>query len=189
MNNLTIATQTIKDTISAQDVGNAIGLEIRNGRCRCPIHGGKDFNCVLYKGNRGWFCHVCHAGGDVLSFVQQYYNMKFKDSIAWFNDTFRMGLELDGSISSQKQREAEIAIQRRKNAIEFAEWKEKMRFDLALTAEDLVRKMENMRDDSRPRRYGEEWSSDFCNAVLLLPEARLFAEDCMMYCMKERKDA
>ena len=49
MNQLTIAAQRIKDTISAQDVGVAMGLEIRHGRCRCPLHGGGDFNCVLYK--------------------------------------------------------------------------------------------------------------------------------------------
>ena len=68
-NKLTIAAQTIKDRISALEVGNAIGLEIKHGRCQCPFHGGKDFNCVLYKGNRGWYCHVCKSGGDVLSFA------------------------------------------------------------------------------------------------------------------------
>lgn len=186
MNKLTLAAQTIKDTISAQDVGHAIGLEIRNGRCKCPIHNGGDYNCVLYKGNRGWYCHVCHAGGDVLSFVQQYYKMSFKDSMAWFSATFHMGLDIDGSISPQKKREAEIALLRRKRAIEFQEWKDRTEFDLALTADEIVKRLEDQRDKYRPHRYGEEWNPLFCQAVLLLPEARQFADDCMMYCMKER---
>ena len=96
MNKLTLAAQTIKDSVSALDTGQAMGLEIRRGRCKCPFHNGKDFNCVLYRGNRGWFCHVCKAGGDVISFAQQYYSMSFKDSIAWFNDTFHLGLDLEG---------------------------------------------------------------------------------------------
>ena len=187
MNNLTIAAQTIKDTISAQDVGHAIGLEIRNGRCKCPIHNGGNFNCVLYPGSRGYYCHVCKSGGDVLSFVQRYYNMSFKDSISWFNDTFHMGLDISGNISPQKQREAEIAIQRRKNAIEFQAWKERMQFDLALAADRIVERLENIRDEKRPRTYGD-WDDEFCEAVVLLPEARRFAEDCIMNCMKERQD-
>jgi len=186
MTNLSIAVQTIKDTISAQDVGVAIGLEIRHGRCKCPIHNGGDFNCVLYKGNRGFYCHTCKAGGDVVSLVQKYYSMSFKDCIAWFNDTFRMGLDIDGNISPRKRKEAELALKTRKNAIEFRQWKERFEFDLALTAEDIVKKLEEQRDANRPRRYGEEWNDKFCEAVLLLPEARQFAEDCMMYCVKDK---
>lgn len=181
-----IAVQTIKDSVSALDVGQAIGLEIRHGRCQCPIHGGHDFNCVLYSGSRGFFCHVCHQGGDVLSFAQQYYNMSFKDCVAWFDDTFHLGLDLDGKIDKEKQRQAENALLMRKKAHEFAEWKERMQFDMALTADQIVQKLEGQRDANRPRRFSEEWSPLFCDAVVLLPEARKFAEDCMMYCMKEK---
>lgn len=187
MNNLTIAAQIIKDTISAMDVGNAIGLEIRHGRCQCPFHGGKDFNCVLYRGNRGWYCHVCKAGGDVISFAQQYYNISFKDCVAWFSDTFHMGLDISRDISPEEKKQAEMALQRRKRAIEFQEWKDRMQFNLALTAMDIVDKMEEERDSKRPRTYGD-WDLDFCEAVIALPEARQFAEDCMMDCIKEKKD-
>lgn len=184
MTNLTIAAQTIKDTISAVDVGEAAGLEIRHGRCQCPFHGGKDFNCVLYMGNRGWYCHVCKQGGDVLSFARQYYKFSFKDCIAWFDATFHMGLELDRKIDPQKQRQAEIALRMRKKAIEFQQWKERRQFDLALTAEDIVKRLEDIRDRHRPRTYGE-WDDEFVMAVKLLPEARMFAEESMMNCMKE----
>lgn len=186
MNNLTIAAQAIKDTISAMDVGQAIGLEIRHGRCQCPFHGGKDFNCVLYKGNRGWYCHVCKAGGDVISFAQQYYKMTFKDCVSWFNDTFRMGLDISGNISPEKKKQAENALLMRKRAIELQEWKDRMQFNLALTAMDLVDKCEKVRDDRRPRTYGD-WDPGFCDAVIILPDARQFAEDCMMDCIKENK--
>lgn len=181
-----IAAQTIKDNISALDVGEAMGLEIRHGRCQCPIHGGTDFNCVLYRGNRGYYCHVCKSGGDVLSFAQRYYSFGFKDCIRWYNDTFHLGLDLQSSISPEEKRRAEIALKMRKRAIEHEEWTKRMLFNLALTAEDIVRRLENVRDEKRPRTYGE-WDEEFCTAVELLPDARRFADDCMMDCMEVRE--
>ena len=186
MSKLTIAAQTIKDTVSAMDVGNAIGLEIRHGRCQCPFHGGKDFNCVLYRGNRGWYCHVCKRGGDVIQFAQEYYKYGFKDCIAWYNATFHMGLDIEGKIDPQKQREAEKALQRRKKARELLEFREKMQFGLALWSERLVDRLEEMRDERRPRTYGE-WDPEFYMAVKLLPEAKAFEEECAMRCVKEEK--
>ena len=194
MNNLTIASQTIKDTISALDVGHAIGLEIRHGRCKCPIHGGNDFNCVLYQGNRGYYCHVCKSGGDVINLVRYSLfadsNCKewYRQCLEWFNDTFRLGLDLGSTITPEKRRQAEKALQMRKRAIEFQQWKERLQFDLALTADEIVRMLEEQRDRNVPRTVGEAWNNLFCEAVELLPEARRFADDCMMYCMKERKE-
>ena len=189
MDNLSLAAQTIKDTISALDVGNAIGLNVdRHGRCSCPFHNGKDRNMKLFPGNRGFSCFVCHESGDVIKLVRQYYTMTFKDCIAWFNDTFRIGLDLGSTITPEKRRQAEKALQMRKRAIEFQQWKERLQFDLALTADEIVRKLEEQRDRNVPATVGEAWNDLFCEAVELMPEARRFADDCMMYCMKERKE-
>lgn len=187
MSRLTIAAQTIKDSVSALEAGQAMGLEIRRGRCRCPIHGGKDFNCVLYKGNRGYYCHVCKAGGDVITFAQQYYSFSFKDAVAWYNDTFHLGLDIEGKIDPSKQREAEIVLQRRKRAYALQEWKDRMLFDLALAADRIVERLEEVRDDNRPRTYGA-WDPDFCAAVVSLPDAREFAEECWTRCIKENEE-
>ena len=188
MINLSMAVQTIKDSISAMDVGAALGLEIRHGRCRCPIHGGGDFNCVLYKGNRGFYCHVCKAGGDVISFVQQYNESSFKDAVSWINATFHMGLDLDGKIDPVAARQAKMAKIMRKFDIEFQQWKERMQFDLALTADQIVEILEEQRDRHMPKHVWERWDEKFCEAVRLLPAAQRFAENCMMECMKEDKD-
>lgn len=185
MNALAIAAQTIKETISAREIGEAIGLEIRHGRCKCPIHGGTDFNCVLYSGNRGYYCHVCKAGGDVLDFVQKYFSYSFKECVSWINDTFRMGLDLESNISPEQKRQAEMALKMRKRAMEQKAWADRMKFDLALTADAIVRRLEEIRDDKRPRTYGE-WDDDFCRAVELLPDARQLAEDMISDCMEVR---
>lgn len=141
---------------------------------------------MLYTGDRGWYCHVCKRGGDIIQFAQEYYKFGFKECVAWFDGTFHLGLELSGKIDQQKQREAENALQRRKKAHELRDFREKMQFGLALWSERLVDRLEEMRDERRPRTYGE-WDPAFCTAVKLLPEARAFEEECAIRCVKEEK--
>ena len=184
VNKLTLAVQTIKDSVSALDVGQAMGLEIRHGRCKCPIHNGGDFNCVLYKGNRGFYCHTCKAGGDVVTLVQQYYNMQFKETVAWFNTTFHLGMDIDSPMNPEAVRIAEKQQEMRRQMRENAEWLERFRFDMALLADMIVRALEKQRDENVPKTPYETWNKDFCDAVILLPKARRLADDCMMYCMK-----
>ena len=183
MNNLTLAAQTIKDNVSALDVGQAIGLEIRRGRCKCPIHGGNDFNCVLYKGDRGYYCHVCKSGGDVIKFAQQYHGSSFRDTVSWFNDTFRLGMDIESPMSPDAVKQAENARKQREAEREFAEWKERMRFDLYLTADRILEMLEEQRDMNVPKTPDEPWNEKFCEAVRMIPAARRFAERCMMQCI------
>ena len=188
MNSIAISVQRIKDSVSAQDIGEMLGLEIRHGRCQCPIHGGNDFNCVLYKGNRGYYCHVCKSGGDVIKFVQEYHKSSFKDAISWINVTFRLGLDLDSRIDPEEARRAEIALKMRKEAHEHKAWMDRMRFDLFLLADMILGKLEERRDLYRPKTPDEPWSKEFCDAVRLIPAARRFAERCYADCIKEKED-
>lgn len=187
-NSLTLAVQQIKDMVSAVDVGQAMGLEIRHGRCQCPLHGGHDFNCRLYPGNKGFYCHVCKQGGDVIKLAQQYYGTSFKDTVAWFNDTFHLGMDIDSPLSPDAVKQAEIAQRKRDEEREFREWKDRMGFDLALTADRLVRILEWQRDRNTPKTPDEPWNPKFCEAVRLLPYARRFAEDCMFKCIEVKKN-
>lgn len=188
MNNFSLVVDVIKNSVSAIDVAHEIGLYVdKHGRCSCPFHNGKDRNMKLFSGNRGYNCFVCHASGDVISFAQQYYKMSFPDCVRWFNDTFHLGMDIDSPMSQDAVKRAENAQRKRARERELAEWKERMRFDLALTAEDIVRRLEEIRDERRPRTYGD-WDEDFCRAVVLLPDARQFAEDCMMNCIEVKTE-
>ena len=189
MSKYDIAIDTIKNSISAIDVANAMGWEVKHGRCKCPIHGGTDYNCRLYPGNRGYMCWVCKSSGDVISLVRNYYrDMRFPELISWFNGTFHMGLELDKPIDPAKARQAEIARQMRKTAQENAEFVEQMRFDLFLTVDQILALLEEQRDLYVPKTAYEPWSAEFCNAVRTIPAARRFAERCLAECTKERRE-
>ena len=187
MKNLTLAAETIKENVSALDVGEAVGLEIRRGRCRCPFHGGTDYNCVLYRGDRGFYCHVCKAGGDVIQFVREYYKMSFPDAARWLNNTFRLGMDIDSPMDQNAVKQAENARKTRVEEKERQEWKERTQFELFLAVDRILEMLEEQRDRNVPKTPWERWDPQFCEAVRLIPEVRRFAEDCMMKCMKEEK--
>ena len=187
MNALSLAVDTIKASVSALDVGQALGLEIRHGRCQCPIHGGNDFNCVLYKGNRGYYCHVCKSGGDVIKFAQQYHNASFKDTVSWFNSTFNLGMNIDSPPDPKAVKQAEIARKQRERERQEKEQKERMQYDLALAVDRIVQALEEQRDLYAPKTPDEPWNPVFCTAVQLLPGAKRYAQMCWYECMEVKK--
>lgn len=179
MNRLTAAVQTIKDSVSARDIGEALGLEIRRGRCKCPIHNGNDFNCVLYGGDRGYYCHVCKAGGDVISFVREYYKLSFKDAVSWINSTFNLGMDIQSPMDPDEAKLAEKLANMRKEKREIIEWKKDAQYGLALGVSKIVQEIEEMRDKNEPASPDAEWNPAFCRALRLLPGAMRLAQDCM----------
>lgn len=181
-----IAVDTIKMAVSALDVADVLGWEVKHGRCKCPIHNGDGLNCRLYPGDRGYMCWVCKSSGDVISLVRNYYHdMSFVDCLKWFNSTFSLGMDIDSPMSPETLKQAEIDRKRREAEREFREWKERMRFDLALTADRIVELLEEQRDLYVPKTPDEPWSKEFCKAVRLLPAARRFAQDCMFGSFKK----
>lgn len=184
MNNLTIAVQTIKDTVSAQDVGRALGLEIRHSRCKCPIHGGTDYNCVLYPGNRGFYCHVCKSGGDVIRFVQLYHDTSFKDAVAWLNDAFHLGIDIESPMSPETVEAAKKAQREREEKLAAEKWINDARFNFALKTFEIVRILETQRDENVPKSPDVSWTPPFCQAIENLPLARQIAEDAWYDCVK-----
>lgn len=185
MNRLTAAVQTIKDSVSARDIGEALGLEIRRGRCKCPIHNGNDFNCVLYDGDRGYYCHVCKAGGDVISFVREYYKLSFKDAVSWINGTFNLGMDIQSPMDPDEAKQAEKLANMRKEMRELSEWRDKTSFELSLGVSRIVDYLEDQRDRHEPGP-NDPWSHEFCTAIKLLPSAIRLAQDCMFDCMCKR---
>ena len=177
MNQLTIAAQRIKDTISAQDVGAALGLEIRHGRCRCPLHGGGDFNCVLYKGNRGFYCHVCKRGGDVIQFVREYHDMSFKDAVSWFNDTFGLGVDIDSPMDPKRLEEAKEAQRKRSEKSRLMEMRNDARTNRENTAMGMLVRLEDMMERHAPRTPEDGFSKKFRAASGMIPTVKGMIEE------------
>ena len=84
----------------------------------------------------------------------------------------------------QENERVRRAVEHRKVQEEFLKWKDDMKFDLHLTALQILMRLEEIRDENAPGPDGE-WNEEFCRAVELIPEARRFYEDTIMDCIEE----
>lgn len=113
--------ETIRNSVSAIDVARALGIEVdRHNRCRCPFHHGQDNNMKLYEGNRGYYCFVCHKGGDCISLVTGVVpESSYVDAMWWVNDRFNLGLRPAKEKPNifQRNRAGKIRQRREQNAV------------------------------------------------------------------------
>jgi len=175
------STDFIRQSVSALEAGKALGLNPnKSGRCSCPAHHGKDRNCVLDAGERGYYCHVCHDGGDVIKLVQTVNQCGFKEAVAWLNSTFRLGLNLDKPVGKKAQEQARMRQEwqsiRRQNERDL----ETAEYLLYVEAGKLQCDLENDAKDYRPTDPDEEWDERFVTALQLLPDVRDLVTDLAM---------
>ena len=107
----------IRKSVSAQDVGRALGLDVnRAGRCRCPFHNGADRNMIVYsEPGRGFYCFVCHEGGDCIKLAQKLLGdgFRYSDGARWVDKTFQLNI-LENKRPSlwERRRRAELYAKR-----------------------------------------------------------------------------
>lgn len=100
--------EIIRSSVSMLDVAKKIGMEVnRSGYARCPFHDEKTASLRVYEGRRGWHCFGCHAGGDVIAFVMQYFELKFTDALKWLSEGFSLGFKM-GGYTSRLEREKQL---------------------------------------------------------------------------------
>lgn len=76
------------------EVARRYGFEPdRAGFLKCPFHeGDHTASLKIYPGGRGWHCFGCHAGGSVVDFVMQLYDISFRQALIRINMDFGLGL-------------------------------------------------------------------------------------------------
>ena len=177
MRDIATITDIIRSSVSALEAGRALGLQAdRYGRCACPVHSGKDRNCKLYDGYRGFHCFVCGASGDVIRLVESVQNCSFLSAVEWLNSAFHLALPLDRPMDKNVAEAAQRARERKQEEREQKQAIERMEFDLYCMAGQIVNSLEADIERYRPKRADEPWDKRFVDAVRLLPEAREVAE-------------
>lgn len=87
----------IKQSVSTESACQRYGVEINNrGFACCPFHLEKTPSMKVYPKEKGFHCFGCGASGDVIKFVQMYFNLSFQESIKKINLDFGLGLDIDG---------------------------------------------------------------------------------------------
>lgn len=96
--------EEIKECTTMQDVLNERGLSTRRGMMSCPFH-GKDSNPSMRIYKDGYHCFACGANGDVVSFVQKYDGVTFKEAFLSLGGTYSNNLSNRSKILSKIKRQ------------------------------------------------------------------------------------
>lgn len=178
MRDLATITDTIRQSVSARDAAQALGIRVnRHGRCQCPIHNGTDYNMRLYPGDGGYHCFVCGASGDVIHLVENVQQCSFPSAIEWLNSAFHLGLPLDRPLDKNAAEAARRAKERKQTEREQKQAIERMEFDLYVLCGRFLDELEADKERYRPRTANEVWDARFVTAVKLIPEVETVAEE------------
>lgn len=87
---------TIRDTVTAEQVGERAGLEIKRRGSRswakCPLHGEKTPSLCFYE-DGGWHCFGCNKGGDAVSLYAEIYSTSMIEAARQISADFRLGID------------------------------------------------------------------------------------------------
>lgn len=109
MSNLGYYANEIKRSLDFRTATEYYGIQYHNGKALCPFHTEKTGSFSI-KNNYGC-CYGCGWHGDIVDFVQSYFNTDFKTAILKLNDDFRLGLEIDKPLSRDDKK---LIAQKRK---------------------------------------------------------------------------
>lgn len=85
------AAQTIRDSISAQEIAARYGYQPnRGGYIPCPFHAEKTASLKLHKS--GWYCYGCGKGGSVIDFVMLHESYSFAQAVKAIDENLHLGL-------------------------------------------------------------------------------------------------
>lgn len=114
--------EEILNNIRMDDIMQKYGIKSRRGKARCPFHGiDKHPSAQIYEKN--FHCFTCGKHLDVIGFVQEYFNLDFKEAMQKINVDFNLGLNNNTKIDYQKI--LEIQEKRKENERLFNKLQEK----------------------------------------------------------------
>lgn len=97
----------IKDRVSTPELFEFYGFHRdRSGFICCPFHEEKTGSMKVYDGAGGYHCFGgCGAHGDIITFVQNYFRIPFKEALSKINDDFYLGLPINSQIDEEQRRQ------------------------------------------------------------------------------------
>lgn len=163
--------EEIKSAVTMPEVARAYGLQVnRAGFARCPFHHERTASFKVYKGQGGYHCFGCGASGDVIDFVQKYYNLTFREALSKLNDDFHIGLPIGEErtprqkiADAQKAFEAKRVKEAQQQAVEGAKSAHSDAFMRWLIVSAIVEKM-------RPKMEDFPGDGFWAAAVMMLPQ-------------------
>lgn len=123
--------EIVRESITMRQVADAYGISVnRHGMAKCPFHGDSHPSMKVYDGHRGYYCFVCHAGGDVIDFARRHDGLTFEQAVKHLASLFGIVLTNENPASPPKIKKAllekraarETAEKARKERLERLSW-------------------------------------------------------------------
>ena len=87
-----MAAQTIRDSVTMDQILSLYGYRPKHGFICCPFHGEKAPSLKIYKDTGGWHCYGCERGGSVIDFVMEHENCNFPTAVRAIDGVLHLGL-------------------------------------------------------------------------------------------------
>ena len=165
----------IKERVTMLEVCDRYGISVnRAGFANCVFHAGdRTASMRIYGGAGGFHCFGCGESGDVISFVQKYFNLPFKAALTKLNDDFALGLPLNSNPNDERKRyTANIAVWKHKRKVEAYQKRlqdAQTAYDIALNAYAYLDRKRLMNAPASPQG---PISDEYADAVKRLPIAK-----------------
>lgn len=176
MNSSYIANE-IKRRLNTRDVLTSYGIETNSKEFACcPFHNEKTASFKVYDGDRGYYCFSCGESGDVITFVQKFFNLSFPEALRKIDTDF--GLNIYGDHTFEDVRRShyqQMAVKakkerakREKEALNNEYWK----------AFDEWKRLDDNRQIYKPKSPDEDLHPLFVESLQKL-EHQIFILECL----------
>lgn len=90
----------ILNNVSMKDVLYRYGIKLNKDMFSCPFHKDRKPSAKAYENS--FYCFSCNRHGDLIKFVEYYYNLSFKEAMQKINEDFNLGLDSNTKIDYNK---------------------------------------------------------------------------------------
>lgn len=104
----------IKERVGIVDAVQRAGIELKHNKACCPFHTEKTPSFSVHPAKNIFKCFGCGAGGDVIGFTMQFYNVDYMSALKKLNTDFNLGF----SFEYRKKDTPEDAQERIRDAID-----------------------------------------------------------------------
>lgn len=151
-------TDKIKTAVSLSEaIESYTGERLKKNKMCCPLHNEKTASFKVYPNNT-FYCFGCGAGGDVIKFVQLYFDIDYQEAIKRLDTDYHLGLLKTPTLSEYRQRQQEIEKRkaereqriRQEHELNVKYWKA---FDRVLQYEQAIKLYRPTSPEDEPHPY------------------------------------
>lgn len=103
--------EEILNILTMRDILNKYQIKMKGYMCSCPLHKDNSPSMKIY--DKTFYCFSCNRYGDIIEFVEQYFNLNFLEAMQKINIDFNLGINFKKRISKRRLQEIELEKQRR----------------------------------------------------------------------------